>query len=57
MVIFHLRSIFTWFEVAFKLQINLGKSELVSVGEVPCLAELADIFECKAPTLPLKYLG
>jgi hypothetical protein len=34
----------------------LGKSELVQVGDVPFLEELADILGCKT-TLPMKYLG
>uniref|UniRef100_A0A2N9GEX2 Reverse transcriptase domain-containing protein n=1 Tax=Fagus sylvatica TaxID=28930 RepID=A0A2N9GEX2_FAGSY len=33
------------------------KSELVQVGEVPLLEELADILGCKTSTLPMKYLG
>jgi hypothetical protein len=37
--------------------VNLGKSELVQVGEVPHLEELADILGCKTATLPMKYLG
>jgi hypothetical protein len=35
----------------------LGKSELVPVGEVPCIEELADILGCKTSKLPMKYLG
>uniref|UniRef100_A0A2N9H040 Uncharacterized protein n=1 Tax=Fagus sylvatica TaxID=28930 RepID=A0A2N9H040_FAGSY len=37
--------------------IGAGKSELVQVGEVPLLEELADILGCKTSTLPMKYLG
>ena len=53
----HLRSILIWFEATSGLRINLGKSELVQVGEVPLLEELADILGCKTSTLPMKYLG
>uniref|UniRef100_A0A2N9F8F9 Reverse transcriptase zinc-binding domain-containing protein n=1 Tax=Fagus sylvatica TaxID=28930 RepID=A0A2N9F8F9_FAGSY len=54
---FHLRSILVWFEATLGLWVNLGKSELVQVGDVPFLEELADILGCKTMTLPMKYLG
>jgi hypothetical protein len=53
----HLHSLLIWFEAISRLRINLGKSELVQVGEVPLLEELADILGCKTSTLPMKYLG
>ena len=37
----HLRSIFLWFEAVSGLKINLSKSEMVPVGEVPNLEALA----------------
>jgi hypothetical protein len=55
--LFHLRSVLFWFEVTSGLRINLGKSELVPVGAVPCIEELADILGCKTSQLPMKYLG
>uniref|UniRef100_A0A2N9I5C4 Reverse transcriptase domain-containing protein n=1 Tax=Fagus sylvatica TaxID=28930 RepID=A0A2N9I5C4_FAGSY len=55
--IVHLCSILLWFEAISGLRVNLGKSELVQVGEVPFLEELADIMGCKTSTLPMKYLG
>jgi hypothetical protein len=55
--LFHLQSILIWFEATSGLRINLGKSELVQVGEVPCLEELADILGCKTSKLPMKYWG
>jgi hypothetical protein len=55
--LFHLRSIRIWFEATSGLRINLGKLELVQVGEVPCLEELVDILGCKTSKLPMKYLG
>ena len=55
--LFHLRSILIWFEASSGLRVNLGKSELVQVGDVPILEELADILGCKTTTLPMKYLG
>ena len=55
--LFYLQSILVWFEATSGLRINLGKSELVQVGEVPCIEELADILGCKTLKLPMKYLG
>ena len=45
------------FEVVSGLKINLGKSELVPVGDVPNLYELVEILGCRESALPLKYLG
>ena len=39
----YLRAILTWFEATSRLRVNLGKSELGQVGEVPHLKFLADI--------------
>jgi hypothetical protein len=47
----------TWFEAFSSLKINLGKSEMVPVGAVPNLEELAAILGCKRASLPMKYLG
>jgi hypothetical protein len=37
--------------------INLSKSELVPLGQVSNVAELANILGCRVSTLPLAYLG
>uniref|UniRef100_A0A2N9HAP6 Reverse transcriptase zinc-binding domain-containing protein n=1 Tax=Fagus sylvatica TaxID=28930 RepID=A0A2N9HAP6_FAGSY len=39
------------------LKINLSKSELVPVGPVPNVPELAGILGCSVASLPLTYLG
>ena len=52
-----LRMILIWFEAVSGLKINLGKSELVPVGEVPNMLELVEILGCRVSSLPLKYLG
>jgi hypothetical protein len=52
----HLHFILIWFEVISGLRVNLGKSELVQVGDVPILAMLADILGCGTSALPMKYL-
>jgi hypothetical protein len=46
-----------WFEAFSSLRINLGKSEMVPVGEVPNMEELAGILGCNQVSLPMKYLG
>jgi len=40
-----------------ELKINLQKSELVVVGEVPNIEELAAILSCRISSFPMKYLG
>ena len=50
-----MKDILIWF--TSRLQINLGKSELVQVGDVPHLEMLADMLGCKTSTLPMNYLG
>lgn len=49
--------VFTWFEAVSSLKINLGKSELVPVGEVSNMESLVDILGCQLGSLPMKYLG
>ena len=39
------------------LKVNVGKSEIVPVGEVNNLVELASILQCRAGSLAMKYLG
>ena len=41
-----------WFEVISGLRINLDKSEILLVGKVENLEELALELECKVGTLP-----
>jgi hypothetical protein len=52
-----LRRVFTWFEVISGLKVNLQKSEMVPVGDVPNLAELVAVLGCKSAALPMIYLG
>ena len=52
-----LRFVFTWFEAVSRLKINLGKSELVPVGEVSNMDLLVDIWGCNLGAFPMKYLG
>ena len=48
----YLSWVFMWFEVCSGLKINLEKSELISVGEVSNLEELAKVLRCKVVSLP-----
>jgi hypothetical protein len=45
------------FEAVLVLRVNLGKSELVAIGEVDNIGELANILGCNVAALPMKYLG
>jgi hypothetical protein len=53
----NLRYVFSWFEVCSGLKINLSKSEIVSMGNVPNIEEVREILGCKLTLLPMKYLG
>ena len=52
-----LREILNRFEEVSRLKVNLGKSELVPVGEVHNLDVLVGLLGCRHSSLPLKYLG
>ena len=41
--LWHLRGVFIWFQAVSGLKINMGKSELVPIGQVPNVVELANI--------------
>ena len=45
------------FQAFMGLKVNVGKSEIVSVGEVNNLDTLANILQCRVGSLPMKYLG
>ena len=49
--------VFIWFQAISGLKINLSKFELVPVGRVPNVIELASILGCRVSALPLTYLG
>ena len=46
-----------WFEAASGLRINLEKSELIPVGRVESMDDLAGEFGCSLGSLPTTYLG
>ena len=45
-----------WFEAIFSLRINLDKSEILSMGRVENVKELALELGCKIGVLPSSYL-
>ena len=45
------------FQAFTGLKVNVGKSEIVPIGEVSNMAGLANILRCRVGTLPMKYLG
>ncbi|RVW76366.1 hypothetical protein CK203_049900 [Vitis vinifera] len=49
--------ILAWFEAASGLRINLAKSELIPVGEVEEIEEMAVELGCRVGSLPNVYLG
>ena len=51
-----LKAVLLCFEVVSGLKVNLGKSELVPVGEVENIDHLADLLGCKVAALPMCYL-
>ena len=52
-----IRLALTCFQAFTGLKVNVGKSEIVLVGEVGNLDALATILRCRVGSLPMKYLG
>ena len=53
----YIRIVLIFFEVITGLKVNVGKSEIVPVGEVGNLGALARILCCKVERFPISYLG
>ena len=49
--------ILAWFEAASGLRINLVQSEVIPIGEVEDIDELAVELGCRVGSLPTVYLG
>ena len=49
--------ILTWFKAMSSLKINLSKSEIIPIGPVTNLVELASELGCKIGSFPTSYLG
>ena len=54
--LWHLKIVFIWFQAVSGLKINMGKFELVLVGNMAAVEELAGILGCKVSTLSVNYL-
>ena len=52
----YLNWVFMWFEAGSGLKINLGKSEMIPVGNDPNLEEFAEVLGCKVGAIPTTYL-
>ena len=46
----------TCFQAITSVKVNVGKSEIVPMGEVSNLDDLASILRCRVGNLPMKYL-
>ena len=53
----YIRMVLIFFEAITGLKVNVGKSEIVLVGEVGNLGALACVLCCKVKRLPVSYLG
>ena len=53
----YIQLVLTCFEAITRLKVNLGKSEMVPVGNVGIVGDLAEILCCKVGSLPMQYLG
>jgi hypothetical protein len=52
----YIRMALTCFEAVTSLRVNMNKSEMVPIGEVDGIAELAALLSCHIGSLPLQYL-
>jgi hypothetical protein len=55
--LYHLKGVLLCFEAVSGLCINLGKSEIVPVGPVVDVEDLAQVLGGQIASLPMKYLG
>ena len=55
--LFYIRMALRCFQAITGLKVNMGKSEIVPIGEVSNLNDLASILPCRVGHLPMKYLG
>ena len=53
----YMRMVLTCFEAVTGLKVNMNKSEMVPIGEVVRVEDLAVLLSCHVGSLPLQYLG
>ena len=52
-----IRLVLSCFQAFTGLKVNVGKSEIVPIGEVRNIQSLANILQCRVGSLPMIYLG
>ena len=52
-----IRLALTCFQAFTGLKVNVGKSEIVPIGEVSNIQTLTNILQCRVGSLPMIYLG
>ena len=55
--ILSIRLVLTCFQAVTSLKVNVGKSEIVPIGEVSNIQTLTNVLQCKVGNLPMTYLG
>ena len=55
--ILSIRLVLICFQAFIGLKVNVGKSEIVPIGEVSNIHNLANILHCRVGSLPMIYLG
>ena len=55
--ILSIRLVLSCFQAFTGLKVNVGKSEIVPIGEVRNIQSLANILQCRVGSLPMTYLG
>ena len=55
--ILHVRMLLLCFQAVIGLKVNVLKSEMIPIGEVPNVYVLAEILGCRIGSLPMTYLG
>ena len=55
--ILHVRMLLLCFQAVTGLKVNVLKSEMIPIGEVPNVFVLAEILGCQVGSLPMTYLG
>ena len=55
--ILSIRLVLTCFQAFTRLKVNVGKSEIVPIGEVSNIQTMANILQCRVGSLPMIYLG
>ena len=55
--ILSIRLVLACFQAFTGLKVNMGKSEIVPIGEVRNIQSLANILQCRVGSLPMIYLG